>query len=210
MSCSRRPKKSALREQPWWGRHQQESPPRTLARKGIDIGPPASAGAACRGPGQRALLGFALPVRWRCNKSSFQLFYSRYIPGFRLYIGTASTALGNNKPQPSAAQALVSHPQAAADYNSSLREAGTRQHLNFSPSPPPRPRKNSHEPDAGDQKTAPVAEVVQSQPSAYDQAVTATVVHAQPMAPPMVVTRPPGYCGTAMRLWTRRRARRCR
>ena len=44
----------------------------------------------------------------------------------------------------------------------------------------------------GDQKTAPVAEVVQSQPPAYDQAVTATVVHAQPMAPPMVVTCPPG------------------
>ena len=44
----------------------------------------------------------------------------------------------------------------------------------------------------GDQKTAPVAEVVQTQPPAYDQAVTATVVHAQPMAPPMVVTCPPG------------------
>ena len=50
-------------------------------------------------------------------------------------------------------------------------------------------------------KTAPVAEVVQSQPPAYDQAVTATVVHAQPMAPPMVVTCPPGVtAGQPMRV----------
>ena len=50
-------------------------------------------------------------------------------------------------------------------------------------------------------KTAPVAEVVQSQPPAYDQAVTATVVHAQPMAPPLVVTCPPGISpGQPMRV----------
>merc|ERR1719502_2182980 len=52
-----------------------------------------------------------------------------------------------------------------------------------------------------DPKTALVAEVVQSQPPAYDQAVTATVVRAQLMVPPMVVTCPPGVtAGQPMRV----------
>ena len=55
---------------------------------------------------------------------------------------------------------------------------------------------------AGQGKTAPVAEVVQTAPPpAYDQAVTATVVHAAPMSPPMVVTCPPGVApGQPMRV----------
>ena len=55
---------------------------------------------------------------------------------------------------------------------------------------------------AGQGKTAPVAEVVQTAPPpAYDQAVQAEVVHAAPMSPPMVVTCPPGVApGQPMRV----------
>ena len=54
---------------------------------------------------------------------------------------------------------------------------------------------------AGQGKTAPVAEVVQTAPPAYNQAVQAEVVHAAPMSPPMVVTCPPGVApGQPMRV----------